>query len=117
MVSDIEICRIASRCRREGVESKAGAGGVVDVCQFFFFQAEDGIRDLTVTGVQTCALPVCKNRNDYKSAYATKLRADQMAAKAEFAVLSSNHFPGDIRQLHLHQGVIVACPADRKSVV
>src|SRR6266478_6275789 len=24
---------------------------------FFFFQAEDGIRDLTVTGVQTCALP------------------------------------------------------------
>src|SRR5256886_8805957 len=28
---------------------------------FFFFQAEDGIRDLTVTGVQTCALPICKN--------------------------------------------------------
>src|SRR2546430_5486728 len=26
-------------------------------CSFFFFQAEDGIRDLTVTGVQTCALP------------------------------------------------------------
>src|SRR2546430_7963551 len=29
-----------------------GCGG------FFFFQAEDGIRDLTVTGVQTCALPI-----------------------------------------------------------
>src|SRR2546430_12277631 len=27
-------------------------------CRFFFFQAEDGIRDLTVTGVQTCALPI-----------------------------------------------------------
>src|SRR2546430_4405934 len=27
-------------------------------CEFFFFQAEDGIRDLTVTGVQTCALPI-----------------------------------------------------------
>src|SRR5256886_12540234 len=26
--------------------------------EFFFFQAEDGIRDLTVTGVQTCALPI-----------------------------------------------------------
>src|SRR5256886_7499830 len=26
--------------------------------QFVFFQAEDGIRDLTVTGVQTCALPI-----------------------------------------------------------
>src|SRR5688572_31269604 len=26
----------------------------------FFFQAEDGIRDLTVTGVQTCALPISR---------------------------------------------------------
>src|SRR6266702_3394707 len=26
---------------------------------FFFFQAEDGIRDCHVTGVQTCALPIC----------------------------------------------------------
>src|SRR2546430_8474507 len=26
--------------------------------RIFFFQAEDGIRDLTVTGVQTCALPI-----------------------------------------------------------
>src|SRR2546421_3626749 len=29
---------------------------------FFFFQAEDGIRDLIVTGVQTCALPICGGR-------------------------------------------------------
>src|SRR5690606_40313761 len=29
------------------------------VCQYFFFQAEDGIRDFHVTGVQTCALPIC----------------------------------------------------------
>src|SRR5207249_8727433 len=28
------------------------------VCVFFFFQAEDGIRDRNVTGVQTCALPI-----------------------------------------------------------
>src|SRR2546429_5154503 len=27
---------------------------------FFFFQAEDGIRDVAVTGVQTCALPISK---------------------------------------------------------
>src|SRR6266498_4529793 len=27
-------------------------------CFFFFFQAEDGIRDADVTGVQTCALPI-----------------------------------------------------------
>src|SRR3712207_4896776 len=28
----------------------------------FFFQAEDGIRDIGVTGVQTCALPICELR-------------------------------------------------------
>src|SRR2546422_5431203 len=42
-------------------------GGVYAVCVwgeerempvFFFFQAEDGIRDVAVTGVQTCALPI-----------------------------------------------------------
>src|SRR5688500_20156558 len=30
---------------------------------FFFFQAEDGIRDYKVTGVQTCALPISCNRS------------------------------------------------------
>src|SRR5207237_6753489 len=29
------------------------------ICYVFFFQAEDGIRDSSVTGVQTCALPIC----------------------------------------------------------
>src|SRR5258708_33095885 len=41
---------------------------------FFFFQAEDGIRDDLVTGVQTCALPICDifhviwkaNRRNYR---------------------------------------------------
>src|SRR5207248_4435557 len=32
----------------------------LDIILFFFFQAEDGIRDRTVTGVQTCALPICR---------------------------------------------------------
>src|ERR1039457_1614568 len=31
---------------------------MVIICFFFFFQAEDGIRDYKVTGVQTCALPI-----------------------------------------------------------
>src|SRR5688572_31898167 len=31
---------------------------------FFFFQAEDGIRDLTVTGVQTCALPISRDSRE-----------------------------------------------------
>src|SRR5256884_6488734 len=32
--------------------------GDVHIIVFFFFQAEDGIRDVAVTGVQTCALPI-----------------------------------------------------------
>src|SRR5256885_4577472 len=36
-----------SRCRLRG-----------SILFFFFFQAEDGIRDYKVTGVQTCALPI-----------------------------------------------------------
>src|SRR5947209_13802108 len=31
---------------------------------FFFFQAEDGIRDIGVTGVQTCALPILTDTTD-----------------------------------------------------
>src|SRR2546425_8296087 len=31
---------------------------------FFFFQAEDGIRDKLVTGVQTCALPISEEKHD-----------------------------------------------------
>src|SRR5207245_4500526 len=51
----------------------------------FFFQAEDGIRDATVTGVQTCALPILCLRTAYcmsrlSAAYcmpSTRLQADQ----------------------------------------
>src|SRR2546423_36652 len=37
---------------------RAIAGGGTGPAFFFFFQAEDGIRDKLVTGVQTCALPI-----------------------------------------------------------
>src|SRR3712207_7230811 len=33
---------------------------------FFFFQAEDGIRDIGVTGVQTCALPIYERTPPYR---------------------------------------------------
>src|SRR5438132_202277 len=44
-----------------GAGDRAGASPAL--CSlFFFFQAEDGIRDHCVTGVQTCALPICNRR-------------------------------------------------------
>src|SRR5256885_5192527 len=39
---------------------------VVGTRSFFFFQAEDGIRDYKVTGVQTCALPISCSRRPCK---------------------------------------------------
>src|SRR2546425_4669237 len=50
--------------------------GVVDVVvSFFFFQAEDGIRDKLVTGVQTCALPICRDCRDRCGHRAARSRA------------------------------------------
>src|SRR5438445_1861885 len=40
--------------------SSAFCTSLMDIFFFFFFQAEDGIRDIGVTGVQTCALPICR---------------------------------------------------------
>ena len=41
-----------------GVWSERGLECKIYIVCFFFFQAEDGIRDWSVTGVQTCALPI-----------------------------------------------------------
>src|SRR2546430_6585347 len=57
---------------------------------FFFFQAEDGIRDLTVTGVQTCALPISiRNRLAPKAARRATSRCLLAArAKSRLATLA-----------------------------
>src|SRR2546426_3922206 len=39
---------------------------------FFFFQAEDGIRDYKVTGVQTCALPISKRSSNRSAVLALR---------------------------------------------
>src|SRR3712207_7114390 len=48
------------------------------VAVFFFFQAEDGIRDIGVTGVQTCALPICGTAAELQAA-GVELRAARLA--------------------------------------
>src|SRR2546422_2196115 len=55
-------------------------------CYVFFFQAEDGIRDVAVTGVQTCALPIAARRSGRRSCptapttHATARRSSASAA-------------------------------------
>src|SRR2546429_3868507 len=46
-------------------------------CVFFFFQAEDGIRDVAVTGVQTCALPISHPARPTSMATTTSPRRDR----------------------------------------
>src|SRR2546427_3007768 len=52
-----------------------------DPVYFFFFQAEDGIRDLTVTGVQTCALPISTSIRSAEAVAAT-LTAERIDVEA-----------------------------------
>src|SRR5690606_40986862 len=56
--------RVASS-RASGGAVRRARGLVRGPCPFFFFQAEDGIRDFHVTGVQTCALPISEVPADY----------------------------------------------------
>src|SRR2546430_17441016 len=53
----------------------------------FFFQAEDGIRDLTVTGVQTCALPIAR--------LGRPVKFDAGALE----LLATYPWPGNVREL------------------
>src|SRR5699024_2789420 len=49
---------------------------------YFFFQAEDGIRDRNVTGVQTCALPIWPCRCCWRRPTATRYRSPTCPASA-----------------------------------
>ena len=53
----------------------------------FFFQAEDGIRDSPVTGVQTCALPILKNTNPLSDETVTMIKSRKDLPKVPFGEL------------------------------
>src|SRR5256886_12164094 len=84
---------------------------------FFFFQAEDGIRDLTVTGVQTCALPICK---PFARLGARPIRPVGLAPQRALPVarLPQQVVPGDAAVVRrLEQVNELGSLVDRKSVV
>lgn len=58
-----------------------------------------------------CIIYDSKNHQQWRTDHVTKLRDDQIAAKAEHAVLSTHAFPKEKRQLHIESGVILAQPA------
>src|SRR6266496_5121006 len=61
----------------------------------FFFQAEDGIRDLYVTGVQTCALPILGEKNNHRYNIVGKFietgKEKRMIKTIEFEVTSNDN--------------------------
>jgi hypothetical protein len=58
-----------------------------------------------------------KNHKMFRNEHVTKLLEDQLAAKAEHAILSTHKFPAGTRQLHMQDGVLLANPARVVSVV
>src|SRR2546430_8760448 len=71
------------------METKQINNRVLQYNGFFFFQAEDGIRDLTVTGVQTCALPI----------YSCPDRISTKERPSYFAPSNTRTWPGPITSM------------------
>src|SRR5438445_3725724 len=72
----------------------------IPLSQLFFFQADDGIRDIGVTGVQTCALPIWRGRlpialraGDAARSDATRPRPARAASPARSAMGSRPRRP------------------------
>src|SRR5256885_9456383 len=81
----------------------------------FFFQAEDGIRDYKVTGVQTCALPISRHRDSVRGADLDRARlpvdgSDPRLDGEPDQRADANPDPGPQRDAD-------RLPQDRKSVV
>src|SRR6266403_2491107 len=74
------------------------------VLLFFFFQAEDGIRDLYVTGVQTCALPISEAAiaRDTANLISARKQVDLLKAEISQAVAASARASAVQRQAELN---------------
>src|SRR2546425_6161100 len=72
---------------------------------FFFFQAEDGIRDKLVTGVQTCALPILVGDRDVPEPCQTRARWAPVARvpRSRVGHLTEVHDPEAFRQRRVPQ--------------
>src|SRR5256885_9309680 len=93
-------------------------GRTVWYAVFFFFQAEDGIRDYKVTGVQTCALPIYDEDVGILAQRAARRRKHVVVVAAHFALADERlaALVDDV-DLALDRDDVIAARPDRKSVV
>src|SRR5258708_24176758 len=82
---------------------------------FFFFQAEDGIRDDLVTGVQTCALPISVTRRF--AVVAVVARVAKLQRNLNFEARNAAKNVSQYRAVFVDGWGKNGCKLDRKSVV
>jgi len=77
------------------------------------------IRHLIRHNGRDCGLIIydSKNHKQFRDEHVAKLARDQLAARAEHAILSTHRFPRGARQLHVRDGVLLANPARVVTVV
>src|SRR5690606_40408754 len=68
---------------------------------FFFFQAEDGIRDFHVTGVQTCALPISRAVDQRRAALGEGGRHHQVLRARDGRHVEDDHRSHEARGLRV----------------
>src|SRR5438034_1606175 len=78
---------------------------------FFFFQAEDGIRDHCVTGVQTCALPIWRERMTFVVAGGGFAGVETVAELNDFVRGAVRYYP----RVRPEEIRVVLVHSDRKS--
>src|SRR3712207_8290514 len=83
----------------------------------FFFQAEDGIRDIGVTGVQTCALPISEDVRNAHSLELETLGELGIVGLLLLLVLLGSVVAATVRSRRRPGGLARSQVADRKSVV
>src|SRR5437667_8754103 len=99
---------------------------MVSITFFFFFQAEDGIRDRDVTGVQTCALPIFNGAIPLYDLHFVKANgavdhykkrgAKRVLLRGEgcFASIHHPYDPAEIPPQFKHDTVFVGTPLDHR---
>src|SRR5687767_15550950 len=82
---------------------------------FFFFQAEDGIRDKLVTGVQTCALPIFRNpRSIHAMPFASRPRPAVLCCRADMLKSIPTSFSTNV--LAGHGATLVGARSEERRV-
>src|SRR2546429_4873052 len=110
---------VASSAARDVVDMgiRRASGRVRHITDFFFFQAEDGIRDVAVTGVQTCALPICPRISYiFKNPRDMGIRLSYFITGPAAAKASRTYLAGTRTALPA-SSPLITIPIDRKSVV